>query len=269
LRLVWEMVHPWPSLATTAAAGGFGLLLGLGWSDPRLGAIMATVLMTQLSISTLNDWADRARDAAAGRKKPLVLGHLPSGVALGLAILFALFTLPGMLAFGAVPGIVVLIGLASGWFYDLWAKPTPFSFLPFAIAFPLLPTWVGLIAGRPPGSFAWLVIAGAFLAVAIHLADGLPDIETDAAAEIRPLAVALGRDQSIRVMLGCALAGSLVVVAALASRPLIAIAVGVTALVAVSLLARVARTRPAHARWIAAMPAVVAAVALLPRIDHA
>src|SRR5205823_14679710 len=118
-------------------------------------------------------------------------------------------------------------------------------------------SWVGLIAGCVAGCCRWLGIAGAFLAEAIRLADGLPDIETGAAAEVRPLGVALGRDQSIRVMLGCALAGSVVVVAALASRPLIAIAVGVTALVAVSLLARVARTRPAHARWIAAMPAVV------------
>src|SRR5436309_6916326 len=63
LRLLWELMHPWPSLATTLAAVLFALALGIRLSDPRLGAITVTVLMTQLSISTLNDWADRERDA--------------------------------------------------------------------------------------------------------------------------------------------------------------------------------------------------------------
>jgi len=81
------------------------------------------------------------------------------GAALGLAVLFAVGTLPGALAFGASAAFVFFLGLAAGWAYDLGLKRTPLSFLPFAVAFPLLPIWVGLVAGRAlPGLLTFFVV---------------------------------------------------------------------------------------------------------------
>lgn len=223
--------------------------------------------MTQLSISTLNDWADRHRDAAAGRAKPLVVGHLPPSVALALAILFALCVLPWSLAFGLTAGLVLLIGFAAGWAYDLWLSATPLSFLPFAIAFPLLPTWVGLVAGRPLASFTWLIVAGALLAIAIHLGDSLPDIESDSAAGSHNLAVTLGRERTVGIIIALLLAGALAVVVSLASELILAISVGVAALITASLLAG-SRARPQQARWIIGAFAIVAALALITHLPR-
>ena len=230
-----------------------------------MGLIAITILTTQFSISALNDWADRNRDAVAGRGKPLVIGHVPPSLALAFAILFALCVLPGLIAFGLPVGLVLLIGLAAGWVYDLWLSATPLSFLPFAIAFPLLPTWVGLIAGKPVLRFTWLIVAGALLAIAVHLADSLPDIASDAVAGSRNLAVTLGAERTTRAVVLFLLAGALVVVLALVWHAVAAVAVGVAALIAASLVAG-NRARPQQARWIAGAYAIVASLALIAHV---
>jgi 4-hydroxybenzoate polyprenyltransferase len=254
-----QLVHPWPSLATAAAAVAFALLFRVPVGDARFGVIFVTVLMTQLSISALNDWADRARDATAHRFRPVAMGRIAAPLALGLAIVFALGALPGTLAYG-MAGILVVLGLAVGWAYDLWLKPTPFSFLPFAIAFPLLPTWVGLVAGRPLPSLVWLFIAGVPLATAIHLADSLPDLELDAAAGLRTLAVQLGFRRTVRVAVACLVLGSLLLVATLVLRPVLAILVVLIAVLGATALLRVAPSQPRQARWIVALAALAAVV---------
>jgi 4-hydroxybenzoate polyprenyltransferase len=228
--------------------------------DARFSLIFVTVLMTQLSISALNDWADRARDAMAHRFRPVAMGRIAAPLALGLAIVFALGALPGTLAYG-MAGILVALGLAAGWAYDLWLKPTPLSFLPFAIAFPLLPTWVGLVAGRPLPSLVWLFIAGVPLATTIHLADSLPDLELDRAAGLRTLAGQLGFRRTVRVAVACLVLGSLLLVATFVSRPVLAILVVLVALLGATALLRVAPSQPQQARWIVALAALAPVVA--------
>lgn len=234
--------------------------LGIHWRDPRLGGIFFTVLMSQLSISSLNDWADRRPDAAARRWKPVAMGRIPPSVALGLALLFGLGTLPGALAFGAPAGLVVLLGLAAGWAYDLGLKRTPLSFAPFALAFPLLPIWTGLVAGRPmPGLWAFLLV-GAPFAVAIHLADSIPDLAGDAASGGRTLAVVLGRSRSVAVMQATLLLGALLVVKDFVYRVPLAILLGVTALSGTLLAGRTADARPERTRWVVAITALALAI---------
>ena len=64
--------------------------------------------------------------------------------------------------------------------------------------------WASLDVFRD--EFLWLYPVAAPLAVAAHLANVLPDLETDAAAGRRSLAVVLGRDGSLRLLAGCLVA---------------------------------------------------------------
>jgi 4-hydroxybenzoate polyprenyltransferase len=258
-------MHPWPSLATALAAAGFALWLGIRRDDRRIAVIAVTILITQLSISSLNDWADRTRDAAAGRRKPLVIGHTPPAIALAMAILFAVLALPSALAFGVAAGMLLLLGLLAGWAYDLWLKPTRLSFLPFAVAFPLLPAWVGLVAQRSLAGFAPLLLAVALLAVAIHLSDSLPDLESDARSGTCSLPVSLGFDGSTRLAVVCLLLGGLVTVVGAASRLWLALLIAVIASLGVWFYRIIAARRPEYARWIAGAFAGAASLALLPR----
>jgi 4-hydroxybenzoate polyprenyltransferase len=226
------------------------MLLGIHWGDPRLAGITITVLMSQLSISSLNDWADRRSDAAAGRWRPVAMGRIPPFVALGLAILFAVGTLPGAFAFGVAAGFVFFLGLAAGWAYDLSLKWTPLSFLPFAIAFPLLPIWTGLVAGRRLPDLLMFFVIGAPIAVAIHMADSMADLESDAASGMRNLAVALGRLRSVRAMQATLLLGSLLVVKSFLYQVPFAILLGVTAMSGALLAGKTAAENPNRTRWV-------------------
>ena len=92
----------------------------------------------------------------------------------------------------------MLLGLGYG--YDLWFKGTAWSWLPFALAIPLFPTygWLGAAGSLPP---IWAVLlptamlAGASLAVA----NAMVDVERDRAAGLASVAIRLGRDRAALV----------------------------------------------------------------------
>ena len=195
-------------LDTVTAAVGFALIFGSGLGDFRLWSIAAIMLLVQFSISALNEWADADLDRQAGRQRPIALGLVSPGTALTVTVLCAVgaFLLSTLANFGTVALLLVGIGLACGWAYDLRFKASPLSFLPFAIAFPLMPFWIGLLAGRPASSLGVLFLGGSPLAAAIHLADAIPDRDRDRAAGLRTLAVRLGRPGAEMVAAGALLA---------------------------------------------------------------
>jgi 4-hydroxybenzoate polyprenyltransferase len=263
-------------LLTTLAAVGFALIFGIGPGDVRLWSIGAIMLLVQFSISALNEWADADLDRKAGRPRPIPLGLVSPGTALTAAVLCAVaaFLLSTLAHFGTVALLLVGIGLACGWAYDLRFKRTPLSFLPFAIAFPLMPFWIGLLAGRPASSLGVLFLAGSPLATAIHLADAIPDRDRDRAAGLRTLAVALGRPGAEMVAAGLLLVGSLVSIVLILRRATTSIAVlslvtVVASLLVISLSARPSDPRwsPVLAKWVLIAAAILSAVPLVVSVS--
>jgi 4-hydroxybenzoate polyprenyltransferase len=170
----------------------FAWLFGIPANELRVWSIGAVMLLMQVSISALNDWADRDRDL--GRNRPIAVGLLDPQYALAFALVsglasvgLAALTGEGILAVG-----LVVVMTFAGWAYDLVLKPTPFSFLPFAIAFPLLPVWVGVLADRSLRSLLVFLFAGLPLSIAVHLADSIPDRDLDRKLGLRTAAVFLG-----------------------------------------------------------------------------
>ncbi|MEA2636407.1 MAG: hypothetical protein QOH92_3174 [Chloroflexota bacterium] len=256
-------------MLTTLAAVGFALIFGIGPGDIRLWSIGAIMLLVQFSISALNEWADADLDRQAGRPRPIPLGLTSPGTALTVAVLCAVaaFLLSTLAHFGTVALLLVGIGLACGWAYDLRLKRTPLSFLPFAIAFPLMPFWIGLLAGRPASSLGVLFLAGSPLATAIHLADAIPDRDRDRAAGLRTLAVALGQPGAELVAVGMLLVGSLVSIVltirggqtAITALPVVTV---VAAGIVLGLSFR-ANLSPLIGKWIVIAAAAVVAVPLV------
>jgi 4-hydroxybenzoate polyprenyltransferase len=246
-----ELFHPIPSLLTTLAAIGFALIFGIGVGDARVWSIAAIMLLVQFSISALNEWADADLDRRAGRPRPIPLGLVSPGTALTVAVLCAVgaFLLTTVANFGPVALLLVGIGLACGWAYDLRFKATPLSFLPFAIAFPVMPFWIGLLAGRPGSSLGVLFLGGSPLATAIHLADAIPDRDRDRAAGLRTLAVTLGRPGAEMVAAGLLLLGTLVSIVLILRRGTSSIAVLSLVTIAASLLVVSLSARISTSRW--------------------
>ncbi len=231
--------HPGPAVAVTVLAGL--LSASAGSSPARTALVVATVLAGQLSIGWSNDLVDLARDRAVGRRdKPLATGAVPvalvrrtCGAAVVLAVLLSA-------ACGLVAGLVHLVCVAAGWVYNLGAKATVWSWVPYAVAFGALPVFVVLAQDGPARPEPWMAAAGALLGVGAHLVNVLPDLDDDAATGVRGLPHRLGArwSQVVAVVVlcsatavialnapgipGAALAAALVLVAVLAGVALLA-----------------------------------------------
>ncbi len=196
-----RLTHPFPSLLDGLVAAAAALAAG---GDPvtavRLGVSM---VLLQASVGALNDLIDAPSDAGRKPGKPIPAGLVRpvtarwiSAMAGGAGVLLAVPS-----GWATVGLALVLLGLGYG--YDLWFKGTAWSWLPFALAIPLFPTygWLGAAGSLPP---IWAVLlptamlAGAALAVA----NAMVDVERDSAAGLASVAIRLGRDRAALVNLG-------------------------------------------------------------------
>jgi 4-hydroxybenzoate polyprenyltransferase len=184
--------HPVPALVVT------GLVLVLAWGvGVPTGTLMSlgtVVLLGQLSVGWSNDAADADLDRAARRvDKPVVRGYVSelelwraAAVALGGTVLLSVALL------GWVAGMLHILAVAAAWAYNVRVKDTPFSPVPYAIGFCLLPVVVGLLTEPPLAVPGWFVLVCGAVGVAAHLANASPDVASDQQVGRGGLAVRLG-----------------------------------------------------------------------------
>ncbi|UQX04361.1 UbiA family prenyltransferase [Streptomyces sp. RerS4] len=169
---------------------------GRAWAR-RDGLTAGAVAAGQLSVGWCNDRVDLRRDLAAGRRdKPLVTGAVRPAAVTAAALTALLLCVPLSLACGTAAGVAHLVGVAAAWAYDLRLKSTACSWLPYALAFGLLPAFVTLGLPGAPWPPLWLTVAAALLGAGAHLANVLPDIADDLAAGVRGLPQRLGARRS-------------------------------------------------------------------------
>ncbi|MGW2564220.1 UbiA family prenyltransferase [Streptomyces sp. NPDC001514] len=233
--------HPAPAAAVTVFTAA--LTAAVGGRDLPGGAMtVCAVAAGQLSIGWSNDRVDLGRDRAAGRRdKPLATGHTsPRAVAAAAGAALAV-CVPLSLACGLLAGCVHLVSVAAAWSYNLRLKRTAASWLPYALAFGLLPAFVTLGLPGAPWPPLWLTAAAALLGTGAHFANVLPDIDHDLAAGVNGLPQRLGGRRSGLVAALLVLASSLVLVFAPAGP---VSASGWAVLSATALLCIVAVARP-------------------------
>jgi len=147
----------------------------------------------QFAIGALNDVVDAPADAARIPPKPIPSGRVTRGGAMSVVVAAVLLGLA--LAFPDGPGLIgiAILGLAIGAAYDLVAKGTVWSWVPFAVGIPLLPVygWFGA-TGTLPDPFRVLLPMAALAGAGLAIANARADLEADRAAGTRSVATALG-----------------------------------------------------------------------------
>jgi 4-hydroxybenzoate polyprenyltransferase len=223
-----QACHPFPLFAVVSLTGLIGVAsAGEDLDAGRLARVLLAMLLAQLVIGWTNDYADRGLDATFQPWKPIPSGLVESRLApfaAGAAGLAALGVSAGL---GWAPAVCVAIGMGAGLAYNFALKAGPLSWLPFVVAFAVLPpyVWTGLDVWE--GAFLALYPVALPLTVAAHLANALPDVETDRAAGRAGFVVQLGRAYTLRVLIA-----ALVVPAVLAVSSVLFVDHGASALTA-------------------------------------
>ncbi len=220
-------LHPFPSLLLATltvalvpiAGGGIGtaVVLGLG------------MLCYQFAIGLTNDVVDAEDDAVRKPTKPIPSGALSRAAAARLGAAFALagllITLP--LPLGA--WLIGIAGLSCGLAYDAWLKRTPLSWVPLALALPLVPVWVFVASDAWTATMWWAFPLGAGLGLALHLANQAPDVRgSEDAASGLPGWLGERASRAFAVVLFAVAASVTVAVIALADLLLAALAAALT-----------------------------------------
>jgi 4-hydroxybenzoate polyprenyltransferase len=195
LRALVLATHAGPAIAVTVVA----TLLAVAARVPsgRVALVCVAVLAGQASIGWSNDWLDADRDRAVARAdKPVVQGAVAPSRLRSAAVGAVVVAVPLSLLLGTVPGLLLLVLVASGWVYNAGVKRTAASVVPYVTGFGALPA--GVVAAAPGAPVApwWLVAAGAALGAAAHLANVAPDLEDDLATGVRGLPHRLGAQVS-------------------------------------------------------------------------
>ena len=251
--------HPGPAFAVTVLAGLLAGAVGLG--PAQVALVVAAVLAGQLSIGWSNDLIDLARDRTVGRPdKPLVDGSVSERTVRIACASAAVLTVPLSLACGWLAGAVHLLLVVAGWTYNLGVKATPWSWLPYAVAFGGLPVFVSLTDNPDQLPPLWLPLAGALLGVGAHVVNVLPDLADDAATGVRGLPHRLGARWSQVVAAAVLVAAAVVIVV---GAPVDSEVVAVVALVVTAGLAGVALLAHGRAPFRAAIGMALVDVVML------
>jgi 4-hydroxybenzoate polyprenyltransferase len=255
--------HPGPAAAVTVVATLLAVAAGV--PTGRVVLVALAVLAGQASIGWSNDWLDADRDRAVARTdKPVVQGAVAPSLLRSAALVAAALAVVLSLLLGPVPGLLLLVLVASGWAYNAGLKRTALSAVPYVTGFGALPAGVVAAAPGTPAAPWWLVTAGGALGAAAHLANVAPDLEDDLATGVRGLPHRLGARPS--AVLGAVLlfGASLVLALGPAGGPTaLGIAVLVVAVPAVVVAALAGRPRFRRLAFPAVMLLTVLDVVLL------
>jgi 4-hydroxybenzoate polyprenyltransferase len=206
--------HALPTLAVTVVMTICAW--NIGWRGVPLALASTAILVGQLSIGWSNDAFDASADARAGRvDKPTVAGAVsPRTLWVLAAVALLASSALSWAAAGLVGGSIHVFALSMGWLYNVALSRTPWSWVPYALAFGAFPLFLYVGLDGVPGPW-WTVAVFSIVAVSAHLANALPDLESDRSAGVDGLVVRLGARTSTLLcwlLLGVA-TGILVVVA--------------------------------------------------------
>ncbi|MQA83804.1 MAG: hypothetical protein GEV03_03985 [Streptosporangiales bacterium] len=204
--------HPEPTAAVTLVVTALAISAGRGLGAAWVGV---AVLAGQLSVGWSNDYLDRERDRSTGRAdKPLVGRAVAPRVVGAAAVIAVAACVPLSLASGPRAAAAHLAGVAAAWAYNLGAKRTLLSPVPYAVGFGLLPAFVTLGLPGHPWPAWWALATGALLGMGAHFANVLPDLPGDLATGIRGLPHRLGETGSRLLSAGLLVVGTVLLVIA-------------------------------------------------------
>lgn len=207
-----RIIHILPVFAVTTIIGVL-TYFSLGGFKPKGAFILMvlTVFFQEAFVGGQNDYLDHEMDKLYGKNKAIPKGLIDRDAAFWVIIAnYFIFTgLSFGLGFYVNIGYLVVLYIQAANFicmiYNFIAKDTPFSLIPFLIAFPAAPILVWLCFGGFDLIHLWYIPMIFFIGVSGHIANELPDFEMDKENNIRNFVVFIGKKTATIIYLIVAL----------------------------------------------------------------
>ena len=230
--------HPLPTLAVSLVISAFAW--SLGWTGWSLALVFVTIFVGQLSVGWSNDAHDANLDARIGRTTKPTVSLAVSARALWIAAFTALLIaiLLSWSVAGWLGGSFHIFAILMAWLYNIRLSRTEWSWLPYALAFGAMPAFLSFGLNDEPPTL-WSVAVFAIVGVSAHLANALPDAESDSAAGVGGLVIQLGVHRSIILCwLLLAIGSGILVVVSFSTSASLALVVAIAFVLAVVLGSR-------------------------------
>jgi len=164
---------------------------------PRLCLLFLAVVAIYGAVGALNDYCDYPMDRATKPRKPLVRELVTPRFALGQTVVLGVLGMALSFELNWLTACFSALILAVGIWYDVGAKQSLLSWVPYAVGIPTLPVWGFAAAGRFERVLLLAYPLGALLSLALNMSNTLPDWESDVAFGLRALTHRLKRWQAI------------------------------------------------------------------------
>jgi len=207
----WLLIHPFPVTMVIAFATLLALATAHESLDPsRLGRAIATLFFSQVVVGITNELHDRALDAQTQTYKPLANGSVSPNEARALVAIASLLMLAFAISLGPIVLALALLGTFAGLLYNFVLRGTPFSWFPYVLGFITLPVAIWVAMDRFDPKQLALIPVSLPLFFGVHLAQTLPDVESDGRVGVRGFAVTLGRERALIVAWGACIAAQVI-----------------------------------------------------------
>jgi 4-hydroxybenzoate polyprenyltransferase len=194
---ILDLTHPFPMIMNAVLAGLFMYMASPNVAFPHLLVLVLSVAGIHGSFGSLNDYCDYALDKVTKPAKPLVRALTTPRFALSQALILAVAGLSLSLALNWLSACFAALVLGTGVWYDVWAKGTLLSWMPYAVSIPSLPLWGFAAAGRFEGVLLLAYPLGVLLSLGLNVANTLPDRDADVAHGLRGLVHRLERTHAL------------------------------------------------------------------------
>ena len=183
----------------------------LGWRGAPLLGVFVAVIVGQLSVGWSNDAFDAATDLKGDRtnKPTLAYGIRPRSLWIAAFSALTLSCALSWIVAGAIGGTFHVFALAMAWLYNTVLSRTRWSWLPYALAFGAVPAFLTYGFDNQPPQI-WMVAIFAIIGVSAHIANALPDIESDQAAGLQGFVISLGPKKAAALCWGLLITGTLI-----------------------------------------------------------
>jgi 4-hydroxybenzoate polyprenyltransferase len=197
---ILAIAHPKAVIVFTSIVLGMAVIAEHGL--PPLQSTFALALamaFIQIAIGIFNDYYDRELDARAKPYRALPAGLVNVQKAYWAAWTALAIGLGTAATLGLSSMLVLAVGAGMGFLYSARLKRSALSWLPYAIAYPIVPLWVWVSLSKFRPEMLLIYPVAIPFSLGVHLCNQLRDYDEDAEQGMRGLAQYLEKETASKI----------------------------------------------------------------------